>query len=106
MLLYAIMSYAVFLVSFVYAVGFVGNYLAPKSIDVGGRTGVSEAIVVDMLLLGLFAIQHSIMARQAIKQSWYRRHVPMLLPHIFSHHRVEDRTTQGSWEGGVRGTCT
>jgi protein-S-isoprenylcysteine O-methyltransferase Ste14 len=69
-LLYAIVSYAVFLVSFLYAVGFVGNYLVPKSIDVGGRTNLSEAIVVDLLLLGIFAIQHSIMARPAFKQWW------------------------------------
>jgi methanethiol S-methyltransferase len=73
---YAIVSYAVFLVSFLYAVGFVGNGLVPKSIDVGGRTNVSEAIVVDLLLLGLFAIQHSVMARPAFKQWWTKR-IPM-----------------------------
>jgi protein-S-isoprenylcysteine O-methyltransferase Ste14 len=69
-LFYAIVSYAVFLLSFLYAVGFVGNYLVPKSVDVGGRTNWSEAIVVDLLLLGIFAIQHSIMARPAFKQWW------------------------------------
>ena len=68
LLFYAIVSYAVFLVSSLYAVGFVGNYLAPKSIDVGGPTNLSEAIVVDLLLLGMFAIQHSIMARPVFKQ--------------------------------------
>jgi protein-S-isoprenylcysteine O-methyltransferase Ste14 len=73
-LLYAIVSYAVFLASSVYAIGFVGNYnyLAPKSIDSGGRTNLSEAIVIDLLLLGLFAIQHSIMARPVFKQCWAR----------------------------------
>jgi protein-S-isoprenylcysteine O-methyltransferase Ste14 len=69
-LFYAIVSYAVFLVSFLYALGFVGNYLVPTSIDVGGRTNLSEAIVVDLLLLGIFAIQHSIMARPAFKRWW------------------------------------
>ena len=69
-LFYAIVSYAVFLVSSLYAVGFVGNYLVPKSIDVGGSTNPSEAIVVNLLLLALFAIQHSIMARPAFKQWW------------------------------------
>jgi methanethiol S-methyltransferase len=69
-LLYAIVSYAVFFVSFLYALGFVGNYLVPKSIDVGGRANLSEAIIVDLLLLGIFAIQHSTMARPAFKQWW------------------------------------
>jgi protein-S-isoprenylcysteine O-methyltransferase Ste14 len=69
-LLYAIVSYTVFLVSSLYAIGFVGNYLVPKSIDVGGPANLSEAIVVDLLLLGVFAIQHSIMARPAFKRWW------------------------------------
>ena len=71
-LFYAIVNYTVFLVSSLYAVGFVGNYLVPKSIDRGGATSLSEAIVVNLLLLGLFAIQHSIMARPAFKQWWSR----------------------------------
>jgi protein-S-isoprenylcysteine O-methyltransferase Ste14 len=75
-LFYAIVSYALFLVSFLYAVGFVGNYLVPKSIDVGGRTNLSEAIIVNLLLLGLFAIQHSIMARPAFKR-WWTKLVPV-----------------------------
>ncbi|UFZ02529.1 isoprenylcysteine carboxylmethyltransferase family protein [Bradyrhizobium ontarionense] len=71
---YAITSYAVFLVSFMWAVGFVGNYnqLASKSIDVGDPTNVVEAILVDLLLLALFAIQHSVMARPVFKRWWMR----------------------------------
>jgi protein-S-isoprenylcysteine O-methyltransferase Ste14 len=74
-LLYAIVSYAIFFVSFLYSLGFVGNYLVPKSIDVGGAANWSEAIVVDLLLLGIFAIQHSIMARPAFKR-WSAKFFP------------------------------
>ena len=69
-LFYAAASYAVFFVSFLYGLGFVGNYLVPKSIDVGGLSSVPEAIVVDLALVGIFAIQHSIMARPAFKRWW------------------------------------
>ncbi|MGJ5021581.1 methanethiol S-methyltransferase [Bradyrhizobium oligotrophicum] len=73
-MLYAITSYAVFLGSFVWAVGFVGNYnyLTTKSIDVGVSSAVTEAVVVDVLLLALFAIQHSVMARPAFKRALTR----------------------------------
>ena len=74
-LIYAILSYAVFLVSFLYAIGFVGNYFVRKSIDVGGPKNLSGAIVVDLLLLGIFAIQHSIMARPAFKR-WSAKFFP------------------------------
>jgi protein-S-isoprenylcysteine O-methyltransferase Ste14 len=71
-LLYALVSYALFTISFLYALGFVGNYVVPKSIDksidVGGPTIFSEAIVVNLLLMSLFAIQHSVMARPAFKR--------------------------------------
>ena len=69
-LVYAVVSYAVFLASFLYAIGFVGNYLVSRSIDVGGPAYIAGAIVVDLLLIGLFALQHSIMARPAFKQWW------------------------------------
>lgn len=69
-LLYAIVSYAAFTVSFLYALGFVGNYVVPKSIDVGSPTNLGEAILVNLLLMSLFAIQHSVMARPAFKRWW------------------------------------
>lgn len=71
-LLYAVVSYAVFLASFLYALGFFSNTLVPKSIDVGGSADLSEAIAVNLLLLGLFAVQHTIMARSAFKRWWAR----------------------------------
>src|ERR1700760_2933028 len=70
MLFYAVASYGAFLVSCLYLVGFVGNYWVPTSIDVGIPAGPVEAIVADLLLLGAFAIQHSVMARPAFKQWW------------------------------------
>ena len=73
---YATLSYAVFLLSFLYALGFVGNYLVPKSIDIGGQTNLCEAILVDLPLLGVFALQHSIMARSAFKQ-WWAKQLPL-----------------------------
>jgi len=67
-LLYALLSYALFTISFLYALGFVGNYVVPKSIDVGGSASLNEAIIVNLLLMGLFAVQHSVMARPAFKR--------------------------------------
>ncbi len=69
-LIYGIVAYVVFLATFLYAIGFVGGIYVPKSIDVGEVSTPSTALAVDVLLLAMFAVQHSVMARPAFKRAW------------------------------------
>jgi protein-S-isoprenylcysteine O-methyltransferase Ste14 len=69
---YGLICYTVFLASFLYSVGFIGDFLVPKTIDSIPSANFAEALAIDLVLLGLFAVQHSVMARPSFKAAWTR----------------------------------
>lgn len=69
-LLYGAVAYVIFLASFLYAVGFAGGLVVPKTIDSGPEAATTTAILINVALLSLFAVQHSVMARPFFKRWW------------------------------------
>jgi len=73
--LYGLVSYLVFFGTFLYAIGFVEGLVVPKTIDTGTVVPFAEALIVNLLLMSLFAVQHSLMARKQFKD-WWTQYVP------------------------------
>ena len=73
--LYGVVSYLVFFISFLYAIAFVSDLGVPKTIDTGTPGPATGALIADLMLMSIFAVQHSVMARKQFKQ-WWTRYVP------------------------------
>lgn len=77
-ILYGVVAYLFFFVSFLYAIAFIGDLWVPKTIDSGPVGPIGQSVLIDLGLLAIFAVQHSVMARPAFKAAWTRMVPPVL----------------------------
>jgi len=68
--IYGVVCYLISLIAFLYSIGFIGNLIVPKTLDSNLDSSTIEGLLIDILLIGLFGIQHSLMARQSFKKWW------------------------------------